>query len=139
MIALDASIAVKLALNEPGAERVRERWASWIAAGEQLIAPSLFEAETRSVIRRNVHRHQIAEADADEALQALADLLVDAYDPPGLYDIAWDLAKRFNRPNIYDCCYLALAAMADCELWTADARFAHTVQGALSWVRLVEA
>jgi predicted nucleic acid-binding protein len=41
----------------------------------------------------------------------------------------WDLAKEFNLPVCYDMQYLAVAELADCELWTLDKRLVNAVHG----------
>jgi len=55
--------------------------------------------------------------------------------PDGLHQRAWELAKQFNRPQVYDSHYLALAEILDLELWTGDERLYNAVQDKLSWVR----
>lgn len=137
MIAVDASIALKLVLNEPLSEEVRLAWTTWTNVGEIVVAPALFRSETLSVLRKAVLRDRISSDDAETARNVLSGLSIEIREPPGLYEIAWDLAKRYHRPNIYDCCYLALATIAGCDFWTADARLAHVVQPDLAWVRLV--
>jgi predicted nucleic acid-binding protein len=135
VIAVDASIALKLVLHEPDSALVRAAWQRWTDAGDVLVAPPLFRAETLSVVRRKVHQGILSAADGDRARQALEDLVVEVREPADLYDVAWQLAVRFNRPTVYDCCYLALALLAGCELWTADQRLARAVDAQLAWVR----
>lgn len=137
MIVVDASFALNLILNQPTRPAVRAQWQGWHESGELIIAPSLFQAETLSVVRRNLHRGVLPEADAERALLDLDNLQIGIREPAGLYRAAWDLAKRFNRPTIYDCCYLALAAMNGCDLWTADLRLANAVRPTLAWVRTI--
>ncbi len=45
----------------------------------------------------------------------------------GLLQLGWELARRYDRPQAYDCFYLALAEILDTELWTADRRFYNAV------------
>ena len=137
MIVLDASFALNLVLNEPTRAAVRAQWQGWYASGELIIAPPLFQAETLSVVRRNVYRGVLVDADGERALADLDSLQIGIREPAGLYRAAWDLAKQYNRPTIYDCCYLALAAMNGCELWTADQRLANAVRRTISWVRTI--
>ena len=137
MIVVDASFALNLVLNEPTRTAVRAQWQGWYGSREMIVAPPLFQAETLSVVRRNVHRGVLADADAERALVDLDNLQIGIREPAGLYRAAWDLAKHYNRPTIYDCCYLALAAMNGCELWTADLRLANAVRPTLFWVRTI--
>jgi predicted nucleic acid-binding protein len=138
VIVVDASIALKLVFNEPSSARARAAWETWTERGEVIVAPALFRAETLSVIRRKAHQGTLSEADAERARHGLENLVIEIREPVDLYDVAWEFARRYNHPTIYDCCYLALAAVIGCELWTADLRLAHSVQPALSWIRIVE-
>lgn len=56
MIAIDASGALKLVLDEEDSDVARGAWQGWADAGEVLVAPPLFRAETLSVLRRKVQR-----------------------------------------------------------------------------------
>jgi len=55
--------------------------------------------------------------------------------PDNLHERAWELAKRFNRPQAYDSHYLALAEILGLELWTADKRLYNTVESDLPRVK----
>jgi hypothetical protein len=48
MIAVDASIALKLVLREADSHLAQDAWRSWTTEGQVIIAPSLFRAETLS-------------------------------------------------------------------------------------------
>lgn len=135
MIVVDASFALNLVLNQPTSPAVSAQWQGWYESGELIIAPPLFQAETLSVVRRHVHRGALTDADGERALVDLDNLQIGIREPMGLYRAAWDLAKQYNRPTIYDCCYLALGAMTGCELWTADQRLANAVRPRIAWVR----
>jgi predicted nucleic acid-binding protein len=137
VIAVDASIAMKLVLNQADSEVARTLWQGWAEAGEVLVAPVLFRAETFSVLRRKVREQVLTEAEGDEAYAVLESLPVHLTEPDGLYRLAWGFARRFNQPTIYDSCYVALADLTGCEFWTADARLAHAVEADLPWVHLL--
>ncbi len=57
--------------------------------------------------------------------------------PMGLVQCAWELSRRYDRPQVYDCFYLALAEVFDTELWTADRRFFNAVRSQESRVHLL--
>lgn len=139
MIVVDASFLLKLFLNEPDSHRARAQWDGWLQLGEAILAPPILWPETLSVLRRSVHRSIVSEADADRAFGALENLNIEVREPPGLYRTAWALAQRFHRPTVYDCCYLALAEMVGCDLWTADRRLLNVVSAGLPWVRGLQA
>jgi predicted nucleic acid-binding protein len=52
--------------------------------------------------------------------------LVDIDEPSVLYDRALALASSLGQDTMHGSLYLALAELWDCELWTADHRFAKT-------------
>ncbi len=135
MLAVDASFALKLFLNEPDSQLVRQFWQDWTDAGEVIIAPTLFRAETFSVVRRHWHTGALAEPAAERAFHYFDNLAIEIHEPRDLYRTAWELAGRFNRPTVYDCCYLALAAIFGCDFWTADRRLVNALGGRLPWVR----
>lgn len=135
MIAVDASLALKLVLDEDDSAQVRALWASWTDAGEILCAPTLFRSETLSAVRRNVHRRAMTPDEGRRAYELIRGLAVQIREPANLYEVAWAYAERFDRPSVYDSCYLALADILGCELWTADRRLANAAQS-LTWVRL---
>jgi predicted nucleic acid-binding protein len=136
MLVVDASLALKLVLDEGDSDVARSLWSVWEEAGEPLCAPALFRAETASVLRRETHRRHLTEAQGRRAYAALQGYTIEIREPDGLYQLAWDYAERFNRPTVYDSCYLALAEIIGCELWTADKRLANAA-GALPWVRIL--
>lgn len=135
MIVVDASFLLKLFLKEPDSQEVRTLWQGWAQSGKVIVAPPLLWPETLSVLRRSVHRGILSEGDGDRAASALEKLEIDVREPPGFYRAAWRLAQRFDRPTVYNCCYLALAEMAGCDLWTADRRLLNVVSPLLAWVR----
>jgi predicted nucleic acid-binding protein len=137
VIVVDASFALGLIFNESNSVAVRAEWQAWDHTGEIVIAPALFRAETLSVVRRNTRRGLLTEADAEHAVLDLDRLHIEIREPAGLYPTAWELAKRYNRPTVYDCCYLALAALTGCDFWTADQRLVNAVRPALPWIHAV--
>ena len=133
-VCVDASFALKLVLPESDSDRAEELWQSWIDAHTEIIAPLLFVYETTSVLRNRVYRKELTAEEGEEAFSFLTDLPVKYFHPTDLRQIAWDLAKRFNRPTVYDCFYLALARIRACPLWTADRRLYNAVKEELDWV-----
>ena len=138
MKVIDASVAVKLLILEERSDEASRLWQTWAdEAGELVVAPPLLTAEAISALRRRVYRKLIGPEDGNEALGILWELRIDIIEPPGLYERAWRLAHDFDRPNIYDCCYLALAELANAQLWTADERLANAVGDRFPLIRLL--
>ena len=116
-IVVDASVAVKWVLPEPGSEAA----AAIRTADDDLIAPSLAYAEIGSAIWRAVIRGDVPAADARRDLKVDVSHYRCIIPLDELSDRALELATRLRHP-IYDCFYLTLAERERCPLITADGR-----------------
>lgn len=137
-ICVDASLALKLVLSESDSDLAQAEWQNWIRAGVEIIAPNLLTYETTSVLRNRVYRKEITQSEADQALQILASLDITYHQSEAIRQSAWELARRFNRPTVYDAFYLALAQEEGCPFWTGDKRLYNTVKSHLKWVHVLE-
>jgi predicted nucleic acid-binding protein len=133
---IDASLSLKIVLNEEDSHIARKLWDQWHSQGTVLIAPTLWAYEVVSVIRNRVHRKLIPEETEEELVGAILALPVDLLWPSRLHKRAWELARYFHRPAAYDMHYIALAEMNDCPFWTADNRLYQAVRADLKWVVL---
>ena len=119
MLVVDASVALKWVLDEPGDREAR----AIIETGEPLIAPELIVAEVVNAAWRRWVSGEIvarqAAVIAAEIPRVFAELL--AIEP--LRMRALEIATELKHPA-YDCFYLALAEARDARLVTADRRFA---------------
>ncbi len=138
-VCIDASVALKLVVDESGSGAARDLWRDWARIGCRPIAPPLFVFEVVSALRRMVVRGDLAEESACAARDRLLAMPIRLPAPAGLLQRAWDLARIHGRPQVYDSFYLALADMLDVDLWTADRRFFNAVQSAEARVHLLEA
>src|SRR5436309_9193245 len=121
-IVVDASLALKWALDEdltPGAQALLQEW---IRQGIRLIAPSLFAYKIAHVLYRQQRANIMTTA---QALLAYQDVC-NHVDPQSLDDRhtarAFAIGNETDRPDAYDVHYLALAEREECEYWTADER-----------------
>ena len=136
-VCIDASLAVKLLVQEPYSDRVASLWRGWIEEDVEPIVPSLFPFEVTSTIRRKCVRKQLTDEEAEEAFNIFATLDFVVLRPKALLKEAWDMAKEFGLPTLYDTAYLALAKLCDCEFWTADEVLINSLQGKLPWVKWI--
>lgn len=116
-LVVDASVAVKWLVEEPGSVAAHE------LKGRDLAAPALLRVEVANVLRTLVVRGAANATEAAELfrlLQTAPMLIVDHDD--ALEMRAMNLALQLGHP-VYDCLYLALAERMDRTLITADARF----------------
>jgi predicted nucleic acid-binding protein len=134
-VCVDASLVLKLILVEADSVLAHQLWSTWIDTGVEVVAPPLFAFEGTSVLCSKVYRGLISPEEADLMFTALHLLGVRLLYPEGLHQRAWELARRFNRPQAYDSHYLALAEMLGLEFWTADERLYNAVKDAFPWVK----
>jgi predicted nucleic acid-binding protein len=135
-ICVDASILIKLVVDEPDSDQVDALWKSWIDGDVRIMAPSLLRYEITAVLRNKVYRQQLSEAIATAALSAALDLsAVEYVDVPTLHPRALELACHHDLPTAYDAHYLALAEIWECAFWTADRLLYQQVKERLPYVQ----
>ena len=115
---VDASVAVKLLVDEPDSDAARELAAS----AQELHAPRLMASEVANALWRKARLGQIERADASAALALLSDMPVRWNDDETVSADAVRLALALDHP-VYDCMYLALAHRIGATVVTADRRF----------------
>jgi len=136
-VCIDASLAVKLLVQEPYSDRAAFLWRGWTEGDIERIVPSFFPFEVTSTIRRKCKRKQLTEEEAEEAFNIFAALDFVVLKPKALLREAWDMAKELGLPTLYDTAYLALSRLCNCEFWTADEVLINSLQGKLCWVRWI--
>ncbi|HEX8641472.1 MAG TPA: type II toxin-antitoxin system VapC family toxin [Allosphingosinicella sp.] len=129
---IDASVAFKLMVEEPGSEEAIR----WVERAE-MIGPSLIHAEVANALWKRVRNGELA--DDGEAQAHLADLsrYVRTIDHTPFMPRALALAGELANP-VYDCVYLALAEGMEDELLTADLRFVRAVASTAHAARVRE-
>jgi len=134
-VCVDANLALKLVLVEEDSPKAQQLWATWVDTDVEIVAPPRLAFEGTSVICNKLYRGLVPPEEAELMFKAFHLLGVRLLYPDGLHERAWELVKRFNRPQAYDSHYLALAEILSLELWTADERLCNAVKHELSWVK----
>ena len=119
---VDASVAVKLLVDEPDSDAARKL----VASGRELHAPRLMASEVANALWRKARLGQVERADAGAALAWLPDMPVRWNDDETVSADAVRLALALDHP-VYDCVYLALAHRIGATVVTADRRFVTAV------------
>ncbi len=119
---IDASVAVKLLVDEPGSDVARKLAAS----GQESHAPRLMASEIANALWRKERLGQIERADAGAALALMTDMPVRWGADEFVSADAVRLALALDHP-VYDCVYLALAHRIGATVVTADRRFVTAV------------
>jgi predicted nucleic acid-binding protein len=121
MVIVDASVALKWVLEEPGTDRART-----LLTQENLGAPDLFWIECANVLWVKARRGQISPVDARAAFEAIAATPITSLSTSTIAGAAQDLAFALDHAA-YDCLYLAAAIAERTVLVTADEAFAKAV------------
>ena len=114
-LVIDASVAIKWLIDEPGREhalRLRRH---------RLFAPELLVAECANVLWKKVRRKELSEEEAVTAAQLLERADIELEPMRRLMEAATRLAIALDHPA-YDCVYLALAQSLACDFVTGDER-----------------
>jgi predicted nucleic acid-binding protein len=136
MIVIDASVAVKWLLPEPGDAAAQEL----LASEERLVAPSLIRTEVAAALARRARFREIEPRDAETALglwlQALRDGVISLVADEADLVTALGLTAELSHP-LQDCLYLALAERLGAPLVTADKKFVIKARASHALVRVL--
>jgi predicted nucleic acid-binding protein len=134
-VCVDASLVLALLLPEERSNQAQSLWSGWLREAVTIFGPPLLYAEVPSVLRQAVFFNRVSSDEGEAAFQAFCDMNIAVSANPDLHIRAWNLAKEFHRPRVYDSFYLAAAQAEGCELWTGDRRLVNAVN--LPWVKWI--
>lgn len=116
---LDASIAGRGLL--PG--QFLPEAAELLLPTEDIVLPDLFQQESLNLIFRAERRGLVPLDEAASLRSRLAALKCTYVRTQPFLDRAYEIARRFRQPDIYDAIYLVCAQDLDADLWTCDRKF----------------
>lgn len=123
-VVLDASVLIKLYLNEDGSRRA----VNAVKKAEALLAPDLLWSEVGNILWKYVRRDEL-EADAAElVLQDMLQMPILVTPSADLVPQAVAIAIEYDR-TVYDSLYIALAVTANAVMLTADRRLVNALAG----------
>ncbi len=139
-VVVDANLTVALVVELPYSGACLRKVQEWHAADVELLAPSLWQYEIASTLRKLTAAGHMEAGEGSASLSDLCALGVAMFEPtPALSLSALEWAGRLGRRVAYDGAYLALAEQEQVEFWTADRRLATAAQAAgADWVRNVD-
>jgi predicted nucleic acid-binding protein len=135
LVCVDASVIIRTLVPGPLSEHALALLETWQRENTTLVSPALLAFEVTSTLRRYVYMQEISAARGEEAFEKFLRLTIRLSHQRGIFPLAWQLAKTFNRPRAYDTAYLALAQLRGCDFWTADERLYNAVRHELVWVK----
>ena len=121
-IVIDASVVVKLVVDEPDSDAAR----GLAASGHDLYAPRLMASEVANTLWRKARVGEMERVDAGVAVAWITDMPLRWNDDETISADAVRLALALDHP-VYDCLYLALAYRVGATVVTADRRFVAVV------------
>jgi predicted nucleic acid-binding protein len=133
---LDASVALKWVLPEPGHEESLAVLTAYEAGQLSLMAPRSFMEEVAGVLSRCCRRKQLTAAQAEEAFRVIDQHRPVLAEDPHLLDQALKLSLH-RQLSLWDCLYLALAIDRRCNLITADRRFYRNASKVYPFIELL--
>lgn len=137
IVVVDASVSVKwINPKEPAAAQAGLMRYDYKVGRLHLIAPSFWEYEIASGVRRAVYRGDLMPDEGRAAIEELLGLGIELYPIPNAWT-AYALTEKYGR-GLYDCFYLDLAERKGCEFWTADRKLYHALKDNLPWIRWIE-
>jgi predicted nucleic acid-binding protein len=135
-VCVDASLAIKVVVPEAGSDKADALFDQWAGTDIQLIAPVFFEVETDSILRQKTSlRGELTVDQAQRAFASLQALPITTKHSAEQRQRAWEIAREFQFPTVYDATYLALAELSKCEFWTADEKLFKQVRDKLTFVQ----
>ena len=120
MSVVDVSALVEMLLHTEIGKRIEARL---LGSDDTIHAPHLIEVEAAQALRNLVHRREIPEERAREALADLALLRVIRHPHLDLVPRIWQLKANLTA---YDATYVALAEALDLPLVTCDERLSRS-------------
>ncbi len=118
---VDASVAVKWLVQEPGSEQAR------LLSRARLEAPDLLPVECANILWKKVRVRDLSREEALARLQLLLQAPVSLAGSRMLLEPALEMSFDLRHP-VYDCVYLALALQRQLPLVTADERLVAAVR-----------
>jgi predicted nucleic acid-binding protein len=114
-LVVDASVAIKWVIEEPGTREALS------LRRHRLFAPDLLVAECANILWKKTRRNELTLQEALLAARLLQRADIELVPMLALLEPATRLAIAMDHPA-YDCAYLALAEDLLCDLVTADQR-----------------
>ncbi|MBA2518046.1 MAG: type II toxin-antitoxin system VapC family toxin [Chloroflexia bacterium] len=138
MICVDSSVVVKQIIDEDHSPQTQALFAMATRQRVVMVAPQLLMMEVGNVLLKKTRRPSvITPREALASFRDALDLGILLEDPESLHDNALRIAVSFQLPAIYDAYYLALAADAKCDFWTAGPRLMRALAGRVPSVRWI--
>jgi predicted nucleic acid-binding protein len=137
VIVVDASVIIKLLIDEPYSDLARACYLASIAQRQQILGPGILAAEVANGIYQRLRRGDIAPDEADDAVAQFQELGITLTGPLDHYEAAYAFTRTHRLPAVYDSHYVVLAQHLGVDLWTDDRRLLKNLNQLAPWVRWI--
>jgi predicted nucleic acid-binding protein len=127
VLCLDTGVIVKFLVPEEPEEfrQAATRLVHRAVTSGRLVAPAFAWAEVGSVLQKKLRQRLLESAHVDLLWRHFSDLPIDFVEMPVMRTRAWNLARSYGLPTLYDAAFLACAEVVAShgpmvEFWTAD-------------------
>lgn len=135
LIVIDASLVLRLLIDEPGSEEAQALWESWKTQRAIVSAPTSLIYEVANGLHQAFRQNVLTERELTAALQAFVHFPVRYHDPLGLVPRAVELSRELGLQATYDSFYIALAESLQGEFWTGDQKLYNHVHERIPFVK----
>lgn len=136
VVVVDASVALKWVVTEPGSEQAARLLADFVDGTVTLAAPEHLVGEVGNGLRKRMAQGLLSRPAALEAMQAIADVDLELVTGSERWFRSLRAAVDWSVTT-YDALYVLLALDLDAEVVTADARLASAARDHQLPVRLL--
>lgn len=128
-VVVDSNVIAAIVIEMPYSTQSHQKLYSWLNNSVRLLAPTLFEYEIATIVRRFVTAKIITEKQADNIIDMVLSIDIEMVAPTTtLHHAALAWAARTGQAKAYDAHYLALAEQENAEFWTSDKRLVNGVR-----------
>jgi predicted nucleic acid-binding protein len=135
-LVIDTSVAVKWFFDEPHTADALRVLAACRAGSRHPVAPDLIYPEFGNAVWKRVIQGQVTAADGAAIVAAFGALPLEIVASRATLLDAYQLATSHRR-TVYDATFLALSALLDVDLVTADEALHRAVRGQLPRLRWI--
>lgn len=131
ILVVDASVAFKWYVQEA----LSDQAIAILRSGQPLAAPNSVSIEVANVLSAKVRNGDLSLAQARQAIADMNERTVSRYPAEVLLDRAMAISIALKHA-VYECLYVALAEVFDCQVVTADERLIRRAIGT-AWQRRI--
>jgi predicted nucleic acid-binding protein len=119
-VCVDASVVLRWILPNSQESATDTVLSSWVNRESDLISSPLLDIEITAAIKKLADIKRISPHQGEDAYALYRELHIEIMKSNDIMKTVWRLISELEGVNLLDLEYLAVAELADSELWTAD-------------------